>query len=150
MLQVTRLEWQIASDEGFRPVRYKCTAGRWTIGYGTTYIHGEPVTADTPPISKVEARIYLKADILDAIDNCQRLYRNFSSLRTVHQEVLVCLAYQLGYKGLRGFSDMNGAIAEYDILNWKKELKDSLLYRIQAQNRVQRYLQAIDTEAWPT
>lgn len=34
----------VAKHEGCRLTAYKCPAGRWTIGYGATYVAGKPVT----------------------------------------------------------------------------------------------------------
>ena len=45
--------------EGFEPKPYKCPAGVWTIGYGTT----EGVGPDTPPMTEEEASERLEADL---------------------------------------------------------------------------------------
>lgn len=45
--------------EGFSPKPYKCPAGVWTIGYGTT----EGVGPDTPPMTEEEASERLEADL---------------------------------------------------------------------------------------
>lgn len=45
--------------EGFEPKPYKCPAGVWTIGYGTT----EGVGPDTPPMTEEEASERLEVDL---------------------------------------------------------------------------------------
>lgn len=45
----------IESLEGFRAKPYKCSAGIWTIGIGSTMIDGKPVTAKTPAITREKA-----------------------------------------------------------------------------------------------
>lgn len=51
---------KIKKDEGFESMTYKCPAGVWTIGYGTTrYPNGKKVTANDIPITKDVAEVYL-------------------------------------------------------------------------------------------
>lgn len=148
MFSVDRLVRTLQADEGFRGTPYLDSVGVWTVGYGTTFIHGQAVRADTPALAEKEALVYLKADALGAIDDCQALYPNvFPVLCGVHQEILVCLAYQLGRNRLARFKHMNAAIAAFDYAGWQRELKDSRLYR-QATQRVERYLQAIERRYW--
>ena len=150
MFRIDRLKYRIKSDEGFRSDPYQDTEGVWTIGYGTTWYLSGPVHAFTPAIERSEAARLLQADVLDAIEDCQYIYEDvFPALHSVHQEVLICLAYQLGRKGLIGFKRMNKAIHNLDYAGWLVELKDSKLYR-QATNRCDRYVTAIVQAAWPT
>lgn len=148
MFQVDRLKARIQIDEGFRSEPYLDTLDHWTIGYGSTFINGNPVNAFTTPIKRKEAAHLMQADILDAIQSCQFIYQDvFPALHSVHQEVLICLAYQLGRHGLSRFKRMNYAIDHLNYGDWMKELKDSKLYT-QATNRVTRYLTAIETAQW--
>ena len=39
-LNMTELEREVASDEGFMPTPYRCTAGKLSIGYGTNIQDG--------------------------------------------------------------------------------------------------------------
>jgi len=51
---------KIKHDEGFVATPYKCPAGVWTIGYGTTrYPNGKKVTANDVAITKDVAEVYL-------------------------------------------------------------------------------------------
>lgn len=144
MFQVNRLNTHIRADEGFSSTPYRCTSGRWTIGYGSTTYRDAPVHARSKPVSVGEARLMLRADILNAVEDCQHIYGDlFPALHSVHQEILICLAYQLGRKRLALFVKMNDAIDRFDGLGWVEELKDSRLYH-QATRRIDRYVAAIE------
>jgi lysozyme len=55
----------IEEFEGFRPYPYKCSAGVWTIGIGTTvYPYGRKVGSNDPYITKEDAYRFLEADLL--------------------------------------------------------------------------------------
>ena len=151
MFSTTTVLARLRADEGYRSRPYLCSSNVWTFGYGTTHYNGYPVTQSTPPISIEEARKYLRADAFDAITVCQSLYTDFSNLYSIHQEVLILLAYQLGRTGLTRFVKMNEAINGTpggDIEGFARELKDSTLYRTQARGRVIRYLHAILQLEW--
>jgi hypothetical protein len=98
-----------------------------------------------------EARNLMQASVIDAIVDCQSLYDPsvFNTLHDVHQEVLICLAYQLGRANLSQFERMNEAIYGKEYATWTVELKDSKLYR-QCTNRCNRYIYAILKARWPT
>lgn len=50
--------------EGFRDSPYRCQAGVWTIGYGSTRdINGKPVTASTPGVTDAQARQMAMRDL---------------------------------------------------------------------------------------
>lgn len=52
----------IKDAEGFRAEAYLCPAGRWTIGYGSTLIEGQPVRKNEIA-SEVQAMEYLMASV---------------------------------------------------------------------------------------
>ena len=53
----------ITQFEGFRASPYLDTAGIWTIGYGTTHINGQPITATTPAMSQATARTIATTEV---------------------------------------------------------------------------------------
>lgn len=58
--------------EGFRAKPYLCPAGKWTIGYGSTFhADGRPVKATDPAITQAEAesllRLTLERDYLPGV-----------------------------------------------------------------------------------
>jgi len=116
--------------EGFKGLPYPCTEYTWTIGYGSTVLYGERVTEVTPAISRAQAETALKAHLLDSIWICKQIYNlHWHILTGIQQEVLVHMAYQLGYSGLLGFKRMNKAIFSNDITGWCMEMQDSLWWR---------------------
>ena len=115
--------------EGFEDKPYQCSKNVWTVGYGSTKWHGIQVTEFYPilPVTEPEAMTVLKARILEAIITCRRLYRlNWRVLTDPQQEVLIHMAYQLGYNRLGKFKEMKKAIDASDISWWVTEMKDSL------------------------
>lgn len=124
-----RLLDQLRQDEGFSKTPYKDTLGRYTIGYGSTYICGHRVTASTPPISIQVALTTLMADAYSACINARGLYKNFDGLHPVRQEVLVNMAYNLGGRGLAGFVRMKAAIEKGEFILAALEMKDSIWYQ---------------------
>ena len=62
----------VAQCEGFRSQPYQDTGGRWTIGYGTTWLDGGPVTADTPACTRAQAEAWLEAELSATADDVDR------------------------------------------------------------------------------
>lgn len=84
--------------EGFYPSPYKCPAGVWTIGIGTTaYPNGKKVSSLDQPISKNTAREYLQHELSEKADTIHRfLERNSVLLNTQQYSALVSFAYNCG------------------------------------------------------
>lgn len=95
--------------EGFRPLAYKCPAGVWTIGYGTTvYPDGTPVKKGDQ-ITEERAEAYLN-DYL--IKNVRPLFAKIPYTLTQNQEDAICsLVYNVG-KGAFLKSKLFKAICE--------------------------------------
>lgn len=61
--------------EGFRPAPYRCPAGVWTIGFGsTTDAEGSRVTADTPPITREQAEALARRDLAVAAERAAEAF----------------------------------------------------------------------------
>lgn len=59
----------IKQFEGFSDKPYKCSAGVWTIGFGTIRIDGnKPVTASTPKCTRAEATKWLMEEVNSVCD----------------------------------------------------------------------------------
>lgn len=87
----------IVRFEGFRAKPYLCSAGKATIGYGTTrYPNGWPVGLLDKPCTEAEARTYLEYSmgrVLAGLQTPGIITRS----PTVHQAAaLVSLAYNIG------------------------------------------------------
>lgn len=56
----------VTATESYRAAPYQDGGGVWTIGYGTTRIGGQPVAADTPPVTQPQAWALMAADLAGA------------------------------------------------------------------------------------
>lgn len=109
--------------EGLYLHPYRCPAGVWTIGYGTTRIDGKPVTKDTPPITEEQARALLGLEWMEK----ERAVKKATTVNLApgHVESLTDFAYNLGSGAYRASTlrsklnrgDYDGAAAEFP--KWK-------------------------------
>lgn len=90
----------LKEKEGFRSNPYQDSAGVWTIGYGTTFINGVRVTANTPPVTKEVAieyvREHLKKEFEPGIKAAIRV-----PITQGMFDACVDFAYNLGVGGFR-------------------------------------------------
>jgi len=127
-VKLARLEHQVAQDEGFRSTSYQDTLGYWTIGYGSRWILGEPVTEHTDPITEGAARTLLRAGLWKATLDAQELFPRWAELNDVRQELLVNMSYSLGFRGLAGFRRLRAAAAELNFDGMTLEMINSRWY----------------------
>ncbi len=103
----------IRKYEGCRLTAYKCPAGVWTIGYGTTvYPNGQPVR-EGDKISRAEAEAFLTMYIKQNI-------KLPTGLNSNQQEALRSLIYNIG-QGAFDRSSLKKAIIAKD---WKAVWKN--------------------------
>lgn len=84
----------IKTFEGFRAKAYKCPAGVWTIGYGTTKINGKSVPQGMV-IGKQEAETYLRKD-LEAYEKEVNTLPNIGAITQNQFDAMVCFCYNCG------------------------------------------------------
>lgn len=84
----------LKSFEGYRKNAYKCPAGIWTIGYGTTKINGKPVTKGMVA-SLYEAEEYLKKD-LEVFEKEVNTLPNIDLLNQHQFDAIVSFCYNVG------------------------------------------------------
>lgn len=110
----------VARWEGFRAMAYKCPAGVWTIGYGTTrWGDGQPVREGEGPIEVSAARRLLMADLRWAAEAVRDLVT--VELTEHQQAALISFVYNVGRKafsgstllGLLNGGDYAGAAAQF-------------------------------------
>jgi lysozyme len=89
----------VAEFEGFSAKPYLCPANVWTIGYGTTRINGQPVTAATPPVTRAQAQALLRNDLAQFARDVDRLCR--MRLTNNQRAALISFAYNLGAGALQ-------------------------------------------------
>ena len=110
----------IKQQEGLRHFVYKCSEGRYTIGYGRNVD-----VAGGKGVSIEEAE-YLLANDLKAIQshlvNALPVYLELNDAR---RAVITSMAYNLGVKGLLKFKKMISALARQDYETAADEMLDS-------------------------
>jgi GH24 family phage-related lysozyme (muramidase) len=115
----------VARHEGFRANAYRCPAGVWTIGYGTTrWGDGQPVREGDGPIEQSAARRLLMNDLRWAADAVRDLVT--VELSEHQQAALISFVYNVGRKAFSGSTllgrlnagDYNGAAGQF--ARWNK------------------------------
>ena len=128
-MNYSRLESRVCLDEGFRSEPYLDTVEVATIGYGTTFILGEPVSLNTPKMAEPVARGILRSDLFQACHDAQVVFNRFDEMNSVRQEVLANLAYNIGRTRLNGFVKMITAAQSLDYAEMAEQMKDSKWFR---------------------
>lgn len=100
--------------EGFRSKPYKCPAGVWTIGYGTT----RGVTASTPEVSEAEAEALLRKDVAGFETQLAGFLP--TTLKQNQYDAIVSFVYNLGVPAFKN-STLFRIIATFP--NDKKRIK---------------------------
>ena len=115
----------VARHEGYRATAYKCPAGVWTIGYGTTrWSNGQAVRDGDGPVDQFAAKRLLMHDLRWAADAVRDLV---TVELTEHQRsALISFVYNVGRKafsnstllGLLNAGDYRGAAEQFE--RWNK------------------------------
>jgi len=119
----------IAEFEGFRSTAYKCPAGVWTIGYGSTYYSdGTIVTKYDTPISKDHARKILEDHIDNAVVPFLEKIPTWGIMNQCQKAAIISFAYNLGshFYGNSGFQTITKALSSK--ANWSDVPSALLLY----------------------
>lgn len=120
----------IKTFEGFVPYAYKCPAGVWTIGYGTTaYPDGSFVKPGDAIISAERALKLLKLKITSEIDPIlAKRIPTWASMNGNQKAAIVSFAYNLGtyFYGNKGFDTITRALSSQN--NWKNVPAALMLY----------------------
>lgn len=122
---VDRCVEDLKRHEGFSSFLYRDTAGRWTIGFGRCL--------DTRGITVQEAAIWLRSDVLEAVEAVGR-FDFFDGLTEARKAVFVNMAFQLGMGGLLKFEKMIAAVSRGDYETAANEMLSSKWAK-QAPNR---------------
>ncbi len=101
---------QLQRHEGLSLEAYYCPAGRLTIGYGHNLeawpVHG---LGEGSSITKARATALLIDDVVRVADELDRLIPWWRELREPRQAVILNMGFNLGVRGLMGFSKMLAA-----------------------------------------
>ncbi len=119
---------QIKEDEGFRTYPYKCTADKFTIGYGWNLDAGIP-----EKYAKVILSLQLQDNYLELI----KIKPFVRDLPEEAQAILSNMQYNIGLTRLLKFKRMWIALEAQDFKEASREMIDSLWFR-QVPNRASR------------
>lgn len=134
-----RLAKQLEVDEGKRPRIYLDTVGKWTGGVGRNI--------SDRPFSEDEIQLMLANDIALATKDARQLVQGFDNLDDVRQEVLVNMAFNMGYAKLGGFKRFLAAVNGSEFAEASLEMLDSR-WANQVGARALRLSKAMRTGAW--
>lgn len=138
-MNLERLYDRLNKDEGRAKRPYRCTAGKLSIGVGRNL--------DDRGLREDEIDLMLKNDVLEAIGDCRRLFRNFDQLVDARQEVLVNMMFNLGFTRFSGFRKMRDAIHAGDWKEAARQMMDSK-WADQVGPRADRLEKAMRTGVW--
>ena len=127
-LNMTELEREVASDEGFMPTPYRCTAGKLSIGYGTNIQDG---------ITRDEALLLMRHRLGKVVAALESRLPFWFKLTDDRRRVLANMGYQLGIGGLMGFRRMLAALERGDYEAAAGEMLDSKWARQDSPGRAQ-------------
>ena len=100
------LELQLIAHEDIKLKPYRCSAGKLTIGVGRNL--------DDNGITKAEAMMMLRSDILDARLRLEKVLPGFLALSLRRRRVLIDMCFNLGLPRLLQFKKMLAAVVARD------------------------------------
>ena len=119
MLEEYQIEYELVNAEGIAFICYRCSMGKLTTGVG------HRVDSECGPITLEYMGKLLKEDIKVARDGLMRNVPCFPGLSDARQLVLICMAFQVGIKGLLGFKKMLLALENGAFVTASNEMLDS-------------------------
>jgi len=111
------VEEYIKRNEGLRLKPYRCSANKWTIGFGRNI--------EDNGISEIEAEFLLSSDIRSVTEEIRRLIPDFDSLELPQKTALIDMGYNLGVTRLSLFKLMLKAVNARDFKTAAMEMLDS-------------------------
>ena len=147
-LQIVAKELEI--DEGYKSRMYRCSAGRWTIGYGHNLdangltkkqrerLNYQDRDFSGLTVNREQAQYLLEDDIWVSFHELEKIFPDFLKYSDEIQQVLINLHFQLGYSRFMGFRDMVRAIKRQDWKETAVELRDSDMWRKDKSERSER------------
>lgn len=156
-LQIVAKELEI--DEAYKSRRYRCSEGKWTIGYGHNldangltkkqreYLNYYERDFANLVVNREQAAYLLEDDIWVSVHELEKIFPDFKSYSDEIQHILINLHFQLGYSRFMGFRDMVRVIKMQDWKEAAAELRDSDMWRKDKSQRSERRAKQFEKEA---
>lgn len=120
----------IKEFEGFVPKPYKCPAGVWTIGYGTTYyLDGTPVRSTDKTMTEIQASELLRQKLIrNFVPILSRKIPSWWAMNNNQKAAVISFAYNLGanFYNSNGFNTISKALSAR--ANWLNVPSALMLY----------------------
>jgi len=150
---------QLKRHEGLVLHAYRCSANRWTIGYGRNLqdkglsneekeMFGVEKSMDmlTRKITKAQATKLLTSDVAEFEASVISKVSFFDELDSVRQDILINMAFNMGINRLMKFKNMLGKLKEHDYQGSADEMKDSKWYVQVGIRSAELYVQMVTGE----
>jgi len=124
-MNIERLKDQIMINEGVRKKAYKDTLGNWTTGVGHLIKRPDEDYLIKKELNDDELNIIFNNDLNQAIDDARK-FINENSIDEVAFEIVIDMAFNLGYPRLSQFKNFHQALLEKDYIKASDEMLDSL------------------------
>ena len=116
---------QTKFEEWMRLKKYRCSAGKWTIGYGRNldvnpFFEGNRIPDE---ITQHEAEIILIHDLNHAAIVLAAAWHGYELIQGARRDACIQMCYQLGLDGFLGFKKMRSALVWCD---WQTAYKEAL------------------------
>ena len=137
----------VKEAEGFKPLPYRCTAGKLTQGYGRN-LEAHPLSdaekAELSSDGSVSEDVAERWAIKELYECEEKLNSNiiYQKQSNVRKAVLLDMCFNIGYTGLMKFKKMWFALGNKDYPEASRQAKDSAWY-VQVGNRGKRNVEII-------
>jgi len=143
-MNIDQLREELAADEGVKFEIYLCSMGLPTFGIGHMIRehdpeYGEPVGT---PVDDERVRQAFALDIAVTIEDCHRLFSNWTELPAEAQLICANMCFNLGYPRFSKFVNFRAAIEAQD---WNKAADEAVdsRWHDQVPNRAKRLVKRL-------
>ena len=145
MMNLMKLQDEIADDEGVMYETYRCSLGHLTGGIGHLITEWDEDMYSGPVGTKIpheQVDKWFNMDITRTIEDCKIIFTTFDSLPQDAQLVIANMCFQLGRPRLSKFKKFIAAVNDENWMLAGEEMQDSRWYK-QTTNRADRLIERI-------
>ena len=138
-MNIEQLRQELEIDEGVKYEIYLDHLGLPTCGIGHLIVEGDEEYGQEvgTPVSEERVAELFEQDVQVTLDECERLYSDFSELPDEVQLIIANMMFNMGRPRLSQFKGMKRGVDARDWNSAADEMVDSKWYR-QVTNRAQR------------